>query len=67
MTDQETVHARKRRGPKPTGKGRPVQVRLLPDLLGRLDAWIGTLPEPKPTRAEAIRMLIRERFAGNND
>jgi hypothetical protein len=62
MTDQETVEPRKRRGPKPTGKGTSIHLRLLPKLLGRLDAWIEAQPDPKPTRPEAIRFLLRERF-----
>jgi hypothetical protein len=36
----------------------PVQVKLVADQVERLDWWIGELPEPKPTRAEAIRRLI---------
>jgi hypothetical protein len=34
----ETVVSRKRRGPAPTGKGLPVQVRLQPAQLDALDA-----------------------------
>jgi hypothetical protein len=36
----------------------PVTVRLLPDQLARLDAWIASLPDPKPTRPEAIRRAL---------
>jgi hypothetical protein len=47
-----------------TGPGRPrigsifVGVRLPPDRLAPLDAWIGQHQDPKPTRPEAIRRLI---------
>lgn len=62
MSDQETVTSRKRRGPKPTGKGLPLTVRLLPDLLTQLDRWIENHPDPQLSRPEAIRTLLRERF-----
>ncbi len=58
MASQETVITKKR-GPKPTGKGTLVGVRLLPDLLEPLDAWIAEQAEPKPTRPEAIRSILR--------
>ncbi|OYW12980.1 MAG: hypothetical protein B7X02_03055 [Rhodospirillales bacterium 12-54-5] len=58
MSRQETLQPKKRRGPKPTGIGTPVQVRLSPDLLSALDAWIASLPEPRPTRPAAIRALV---------
>ena len=35
-----------------------IGVRLQPDQLVRLDAWIATLPDPKPTRPEAIRRAL---------
>ena len=57
MGKQEKTVLAPRRGPKPTGKGFTVGVRLQPDLLSSLDAYISTL-EPKPSRPEAIRLLI---------
>ncbi|WP_088366663.1 ribbon-helix-helix protein, CopG family [Sphingomonas dokdonensis] len=54
---QETLQPRKRRGPAPTGKGEPVQVRLQPDQLAKLDAWIDR-QEPRLSRPEAIRRLL---------
>ena len=60
MVRQETVLTRKKRGPKPTGKGTLVGVRLLPEPLMRLDDWIAHQPDPKPSRPEAIRMLIAQ-------
>lgn len=62
MPKQETLQPRKR-GPAPTGKGSPIQVRVQPDLLADLDAWIASQDEPRPGRAEAIRRILRERLA----
>ena len=46
------------RGPKPTGKGKLVGVRLQPTLLRLLDDWIKRQPKPRLTRPEAIRRLL---------
>ena len=54
---KQTVLAKKRRGPPPTGKGVQVVVRLQPAPLGALDAW-ATKQEDQPIRAEAIRRLV---------
>jgi hypothetical protein len=56
--DEMTVQpqSRKRPGPAPTGKGMPVQVRLQPGLLAKLDAFIADQPKPV-SRPEAIRAL----------
>ena len=49
---------------KKSRKGRPridataVNVRLPPDQLAILDAWIAAQPKPKPSRPEAIRQLL---------
>lgn len=37
----------------------PVNVRLPPEQLAALDAWIAERPDPKPSRPEAIRYLLR--------
>jgi hypothetical protein len=60
MGSQETVLSRKR-GPKPTGKGQLIGVRLQPDQLASLDAWIERQPD-KPTRPEAVRAILREKL-----
>lgn len=57
MAKQETVITKKRRGPPPTGKGELIGVRLLPEPLGALDAWIARQREPM-SRPEAIRRLM---------
>ena len=62
MAGQETVQPKKR-GPKPTGVGTPIQVRLQPEQLAALDAWIEGQEEPRPSRPEAIRQLIDKALA----
>jgi hypothetical protein len=58
MATQETVTARKRRGPKPTGKGLNIGVRFQPAQLAEIDAFIAGQPKPI-SRPEAIRMLVK--------
>lgn len=60
MSRQETLIPKKR-GPKPTG-GVGLMVRVQPDLLAQLDAWISEQSEPRPSRPEAVRRLLRERL-----
>jgi hypothetical protein len=38
--------------------GELIGVRLQPDQLGALDAWIARQPDPTPSRPEAIRILL---------
>lgn len=47
--------------PKPTPKpgNRAVQVRLAPTQVKQLDKWIARQPDPKPTREEALRAILR--------
>jgi len=54
---KQTVLAKKRRGPVPTGKGVQVVVRMQPAPLSALDAWI-TKQKDVPSRPEAIRRLV---------
>jgi hypothetical protein len=54
----QTVLTKKKRGPAPTGVGTLVGVRLQPDQLAKLDAWISAHPEPQPSRPAAIRDLL---------
>lgn len=61
MAGQQTVQPKKR-GPKPTGKGTPIQVRLQPEQLAALDAWIVDQEEPRPSRPEAIRRILEAFF-----
>jgi hypothetical protein len=56
-------NARKSRG-RPAIGAKPLTLRLPPDHLARLDAWIVSLPDPKPTRPEALRRLMDKALAG---
>lgn len=56
---KETVLTGKRRGPKPTGKGTLVGVRLQPDLLEALDRFIAE-EKPDTSRPEALRIAFRD-------
>src|SRR4051794_26640462 len=57
---QETLLARKR-GPKPTGKGKLIGVRIQPPELAALDRAIGVENNP-PSRPEMIRRLVVEQL-----
>lgn len=58
MTERETLVARKRRGPAPTGKGQQVVVRLQPEDLELLDLWI-TANDLAISRPDAMRRILR--------
>jgi hypothetical protein len=60
---KQTVLAKKRRGPPPTGKGVQVVVRLQPNPLHALDKWAAKQTD-HPTRAEAIRRLVQIALTG---
>ena len=45
-------------------KTKQLNVRMQPDELKSLDAWIKTQRAPRPTRAEAIRRLVGQALAG---
>jgi len=57
MSGQETLIPKKKRGPVPTGQGTPIMVRVQPDQLASLDAWIKYQPE-ELSRPEAVRRLM---------
>jgi hypothetical protein len=56
---KQTAQPRKKRGPPPTGKGEPVQVRLQPEQMAKLDAWIAH-HDGALTRPEGIRRLLEQ-------
>lgn len=58
-TRQATLAPKKRKGPAPTGIGTSINVRLQADQLAALDAWIARQPDPKPSRPEAIRHILK--------
>jgi hypothetical protein len=48
-----------KRGPKPTGQGKTVGVRLHPPVLKALDDWIAKQPNARLiSRAEGVRQLM---------
>jgi hypothetical protein len=49
----------KKRGRPAIGKGLTIGVRLQPEFLNPLDAWIAAQPNSKPSRPEAIRRLMQ--------
>jgi len=58
MSGQETLITKKRSGPKPTGKGTLIGVRLHPPLLDAIDQIIEAESEPKPSRPDVIRRIL---------
>jgi len=64
MTKQ-TVIAKKRRGPAPTGKGEQIVVRMHPPQLGAVDAWIARQAD-EPSRPEAVRRLVEQALELHN-
>lgn len=52
--------SKKRRGRPATGIGQNVGLRLYRHEEAALDAWIASLPEPKPSKPEAIRHALGE-------
>lgn len=50
----------KKRGPAPTGKGELVGVRLQPDLLQALDAYVASQDPDSPSRPDAVRAALRD-------
>jgi len=45
---------------RPRGRkfGETLPLRLSPEMLADIDAWIAAQPYPKPSRSEAIRRLL---------
>jgi hypothetical protein len=62
MPKRNFLLTKKKMGRPSTGIGHLVGVRLAPNLLDNLDRWIEAQPDPKPSRPEAIRVLLRERL-----
>jgi hypothetical protein len=62
LMKKQTVLAKKRRGPAPTGKGIQVVVRMQPPALALLDTWIEDQSD-KPSRPEAIRRILEKALA----
>jgi hypothetical protein len=58
----KAVTASRKRG-RPTVGSLNIGVRVPPDQLAALDAWIAKQPDPKPSRPEAIRQLVDQSLA----
>lgn len=43
-----------------TGIGPSIGLRLYPELEAELEEWIESQPDPKPSKPEAIRRLLRQ-------
>ncbi len=56
--------ARKSSRGRPRIDATPVNVRLPPEQLAPLDAWISDQPDPKPTRPEAVRHVLADWLTG---
>lgn len=55
---------RKKRGPAPTGQMPVTSIRLPPDVLEGMAAWVAAQPEPKPSRSSAINQALRDWLTG---
>lgn len=65
MAGSISASAKKRGRPATTGTGRTIGVRILPELISPLDAWIADQPDPKPSRPEAIRHALTDWLIGH--
>ncbi len=65
ITKMEKI-ARKKPGPKATGKGELIGVRLLPELMTPLDGWIAQ-QDDAPSRPEAMRRILTGYFKRRGD
>lgn len=52
--------AKRPRGRPRTGIGRVLSLRLYPEQEAALNAWIARQPDPKPSRADALRRLVEK-------
>jgi hypothetical protein len=58
MVPEMTKTPKKKPGRPPTGTNTPINVRLSPEELATLDAWIEREAKGIPTRPQAIRHLL---------
>lgn len=57
-TSTTVITQKKKRGPKPTGKGTLIGVRLQPELLSSVDKWGET--HKTESRPDTIRKLVEK-------
>lgn len=55
-----SISKTKGKGGRPRTDATPIMVRVYPDQLAALDAWISAQSDPKPSRPEAIRKALGE-------
>ena len=60
MSSMGADEKKRGRGRPETGIGPNIGLRLYPDLDAELERWIAAQPEPKPSKPEAIRQLLRQ-------
>jgi hypothetical protein len=62
------VEAGNERGrPSTGGRQQGIVLRLDPPNLSALDAWIAAQPEPRPSRSEAIRLILSQALGKTAD
>ena len=49
---------------RPTVESEAIKTRVAQPVLGALDTWIASQPEPKPSRPDAIRLALRDWLTG---
>ena len=59
-----SVSSAKKKIGRPSVESEAVNTRIAQPLLAALDTFISTQPDPKPSRPEAIRYLLRDSLAG---
>lgn len=66
MSKSTTVitQLKKKPGPKPTGKGKLVGVRVHPDMMSGIDAFLESEPDLK-SRPDAIREILKDWLIGH--
>ena len=47
-----------------TGRGRLIGLRVHAELEAEIDAWIAQQPDPRPSKPEAIRRLLKGALSG---
>jgi hypothetical protein len=55
----QSLTSQKKRGPRPTGKGAPILVRVQPQLIALIDDWAARQHDA-PSRPEAIRRIVEQ-------
>ena len=61
MVERSIPVDKKRRGRPPGTKFKaPVPLRLTSEMMVSVDHFVADRPDPKPSRSEAIRILLRE-------